>query len=385
MKILHLLGERVDVGGVLTVIRNLQQATRAYGCRHTVWVNQTFREMRRPSLQYCYSRHMCADVPSHGEILFRALRGLCELRQLLQRERYDLLHGHSRCALLVGLGAARWLGRKFLFTNHTYARRIGLYRWAARQNGCHTVILTPNMARHYRLEVRPPKVNVISACCSDEFLAEGTVARAESPATRLPLQLIGVGNIVRWKNWHLLLEALMELSEEERRQVQFVHFGLPPDDGDSMRYADELRQFVQTRRLEKQVRFGGLTLAVQESLRRADWFVLPSTNEPCSVALIEALALGLPALVSASGGNLDIIWPGKTGLLFEPGSRMDLAAKLRAILHSSVAVLPPRQVRESVRSRSASAIGLEYYHLYRQLLAPPARHPISNRGAAGFT
>ncbi len=383
MKILHLIGERVDLGGVLTVIRNLQEATRDYGCRHTVLVSQTFREVRRPALQYRYSRHMCADIPSHWEILIRALRGLFELKQLLQRERFDLLHGHSRCALMMGLGAARLLGRKFLFTNHTYARRTGLYRWAARQNRCHTVVLTPSMARHYHLVLQPPKVNVISACCSDQFLAEDTVVRAPfSPAER-PLQLVGIGNIVRWKNWHLLLEALMELSEEERQKVQFIHFGLPPDDADSMKYAEELHRFVRTQRLEKQVLFRGLTLAVHESLRLADWFILPSTNEPCSVALIEALALGLPALVSASGGNLDIIWPGKTGLLFEPGNRLDLAAKLRAILHSSVAILSPHQVRESVRSRSASAIGLEYYLLYRKLMTPPIPHPLPNSMATG--
>lgn len=375
----------MDLGGVLTVIRNLQEATRAYGCRHTVLVSQTFREVRRPPLQCRYSRHMCADVPSHWEILIRALRGLFELKQLLRRERFDLLHGHSRCALLVGLGAARLLGREFLFTNHTYARRTGLYQWAARQNRCHTVVLTPNMARHYHLVVKPPKVNVISACCSDEFLAEDTVVRPPSSSTKLPLQLIGVGNIVRWKNWHLLLEALLELSEQERQKLQFVHFGLPPDDADSKRYADELRQFVRTQRLENQVLFRGLTLAVHESLRRADWFVLPSTNEPCSVALIEALALGLPALVSASGGNLDIVWPGKTGLLFEPGNRVDLAAKLRAILHSAVAILSPHQVRESVRSRSASAIGWEYYLLYQKLMTPPMHHPISNSMATGFS
>ena len=56
---------------------------------------------------------------------------------------------------------------------------------------------------------------------------------------------------------------------------------------------------------------GGLdpypTHQVADVVAAADWFVLPSTHEPCSVALIEALALGVPVIASASGGNVDIV------------------------------------------------------------------------------
>ena len=110
-----------------------------------------------------------------------------------------------------------------------------------------------------------------------------------------------------------------------------------------------------------------------ERLREADWFVLPSTNEPCSVALIEALALGVPALVSESGGNVDIIRDGVTGLLFEPESPEDLAAKLRLILYSKVKAAPPMEIRASVRLRSATNVGRQYLALYRQLIPERAQ------------
>ncbi len=80
------------------------------------------------------------------------------------------------------------------------------------------------------------------------------------------------------------------------------------------------------------------------------------------------LALGLPALVSASGGNVDIMADGTTGLLFELENSADLAAKLRSVLAGETVLLPPAGIRETVRSRSASVVASEYGKVYRWLL-----------------
>jgi glycosyltransferase involved in cell wall biosynthesis len=163
---------------------------------------------------------------------------------------------------------------------------------------------------------------------------------------------------------------LLQLTPEERARIEFSHWGTALPDPDSHCYERELGVFVQQNGLETRVHFRGTTASVADRLREADWFVLPSTNEPCSVALIEAMALGLPALVSNSGGNVDIVRSGKTGLLFEPDNPADLAAKLRAILQSEFDRLPATQIRDSVRVRSATAVAQQYMSLYEQL----ARH-----------
>jgi glycosyltransferase involved in cell wall biosynthesis len=84
--------------------------------------------------------------------------------------------------------------------------------------------------------------------------------------------------------------------------------------------------------------------------------------------LIEALALGVPSLVSDSGGNVDIVKPEKTGLFFESENVSDLAGKLRRILRREVDLFPPTAIRDSVRHRSASEIGSQYLKLYRRLI-----------------
>jgi glycosyltransferase involved in cell wall biosynthesis len=339
-----------------------------------VWVNQAYVETRKPALAYRFARHTCGDSPIHAALVVRALRAFFELRRLLSRESFDLLHAHTRGMLLVALMAARWLRRDIVFTNHNFARRVGFYRWASHQCRIQTVVLTPNMARHYHLPEAQPHLSVISACCADDFFAL-PVARDLAATRGGRLRLVGVGNIVRWKNWHLVLEALRLLSPAERQRIEFTHWGPTPADRDSARYDHELRRSVADGRLERQFIFGGPSNSIRDCLLQADWFVLPSTNEPCSVALIEALASGMPALVSASGGNVDIVLDGRTGLLFEPDSAADLAAKMQMILTAAVNTVSPDQIRETVRSRSATEVALKYEKLYRHLCANGRAEP----------
>lgn len=375
MKVLHLLGQDQDIGGVLSVIRNLQEATEDQNWSHVVWVNKSYVETRRPGLNYRFGRHACGDSPNHASILIRALRGFFELKQLLAGESFEVLHAHTRGMLLVALLTARWLRRRVVFTNHNFARRIRLYRWASNQSGMHTVVLTPNMARHYGLTAAPPGVSVISACCADRFFVPELKRRNGLRQEDGRLRLVGVGNVVRWKNWHLIAEALRRLDPDHRRRIEMAHWGPVPDDPDSIAYKDELLGLVHQHHLQNQFVFHGPSGSISDCLGRADWFVLPSTNEPCSVALIEALALGIPALVSASGGNVDILADGKSGFLFQPENPDDLASQLRRVLATRGEMLSPGQIRETVRGRSATAVALEYGKVYRHVCGGPEAVP----------
>jgi len=59
---------------------------------------------------------------------------------------------------------------------------------------------------------------------------------------------------------------------------------------------------------------------------------LPSRMEGMSQALLEAMALGLPVVASAAGGNLDMVRSGETGLLLPPLDPAAWAAALERLL-----------------------------------------------------
>jgi sugar transferase (PEP-CTERM/EpsH1 system associated) len=73
------------------------------------------------------------------------------------------------------------------------------------------------------------------------------------------------------------------------------------------------------------VAFLGQTKNVAAALAGASLFVLSSLTEGISLAVLEAMACGLPVVATAVGGNVEIVVDGETGLLVPPSSPAALA------------------------------------------------------------
>lgn len=367
MRILHLYGADQDQGGILSVLRNLAAASAHLGWRHVVWVNDQYEEVRSPALNYRRSRHLLDESASHIRLLCGALLARRELLDLLATEHFDVVHAHSRGALLaLLLVQGRWQ-RPVAFTNHTYARRRWLYRRAARQPGMFTTLLTGAMADYYGLPPDGDRVRVISSCCADAHFADPLRQPRPAAAGDEPLRLLGLGSLVLWKNWQLIPAALGLLNPTERRRFHVKLIGPTLHTDDSLACERELRAAVARHGLAKQFELAGPTAAVAQEIRRADWLIHPALKEPCGLVVIEALALGLPVLAASSGGPGEIVRPGETGLLFDPTLPAALADCLRKLLREPPALLLPAAIRESVRDRSASGVLPKYAELYDRL------------------
>jgi glycosyltransferase involved in cell wall biosynthesis len=59
--------------------------------------------------------------------------------------------------------------------------------------------------------------------------------------------------------------------------------------------------------------------------------LFPSTTETLGIAMIEALASGLPVLAARTGATGEVVSDGETGLLFDPDSDAALVAAVRKI------------------------------------------------------
>ena len=373
MKILHLTGAQVDHGGILSFLRALS-GIEIPGIQHSVWVNSTFAETRGPALNL---RRGCGALDEAGSpwpLVWSAFRAWPGLRRLLESEPFDVIHAHTRGSFLLACRLHRRRRRPgappVVFTNHAYARRTRLYRTAARNWGLPSVALTERMAAYYGLVDASgrPIIEVISACCSEDFFLPPPPAKTRlqfSPEE--PLRLVGLGSLVRWKGWNLALEALGHLSPNDRSRVRFELWGPTVEDTDSQAFAAELDAQRHQRGLANVVTLAGSTQNSQTVLQAADWLLHPAQLEPCSLALMESLALGHPAVASASGGSADIVAHGLNGRHFEPGNAADLARQLEQILAGAPLTLDPIGIRESVRARSARQIANRYADLYRRL------------------
>lgn len=66
---------------------------------------------------------------------------------------------------------------------------------------------------------------------------------------------------------------------------------------------------------EKRVIFAGPTTDPYSYYRAADFFVLPTRHDPCSLVVLEALAMGVPSITSAANGAGEVITHGLDGFI----------------------------------------------------------------------
>jgi len=87
--------------------------------------------------------------------------------------------------------------------------------------------------------------------------------------------------------------------------------------------------------LNGRVVFTGERRDVGEVLSAMDVFVLPSVREGMSNTLLEAMALELPVIATAAGGNSEVVEDRVSGFLFKPGDNLALANLLEPLIVNS--------------------------------------------------
>src|SRR6185295_3046535 len=85
-------------------------------------------------------------------------------------------------------------------------------------------------------------------------------------------------------------------------------------------------------RITERVRFLGVRNDVPELLRASDVFALTSVSEAASLTLLEAMACHLPVVVTAVGGNPEIVRENRDGFLVQRGDDAAAAAALVRLL-----------------------------------------------------
>lgn len=117
--------------------------------------------------------------------------------------------------------------------------------------------------------------------------------------------LLSVGELIKRKNHETVLKALSQIKDKN-----FIY--LICGRGVLMEY---LKNLTKQLGLESKVKFLGFRKDIAEICKTADLFIFPSYQEGLPVALMEAMAAGLPVIASNVRGNRDLI---EKENLFEP-------------------------------------------------------------------
>jgi glycosyltransferase involved in cell wall biosynthesis len=312
-------------------------------------------------------------VPVLHELCYQASLA----RELVaRRHAYDLVHVfQAQLGALVAVAVAGRMGKGVITTCHSLGLRGDMAAWSSVPAGA-------LLLRHVSSRVRAAtgvSHDVMAGLHKAGFAPERTwytpngVPLPRSPDTdrasrrarlglsRDALVVVSVGRLTAPKMPEWLLDAWAEIVRAyPDSQLVFVGDGEKKTrlEGDARRAG-----------LEKSVFFPGQVSQVEDYLKSADIYVLPSTSEGMPLALLEAMAVGLPVIASRVGGIGDVIRDDENGLLFEPGDTAGLVRCLSRLMASrqrrSMLGAQARRVVEQHFSIDAAAD--RYMALYRSL------------------
>jgi glycosyltransferase involved in cell wall biosynthesis len=272
---------------------------------------------------------------------FLDLRILPPLVRALRRERPDVLHCHLVRANLYGRLAARWAGvpvvistlrniEEYMVASDALSRAVRqverrtagwVSQYVAVSDGVREAAIR-------RLGLDPRRIITILNALDLGPFRQPPAGRHEGRAELgLRPQVVALGSVGRLhaqKNYRLLIEALHDL-QACAQDWQCIIVG----DGDDR---PRLEALIAAHGLQSRVRLLGFRDDVARLLGALDIFVLPSSYEGLPRALMEAMAAGLPCVVSRVGGNAEAVVHDETGLVVAPGDRAALAQALQRLI-----------------------------------------------------
>lgn len=128
----------------------------------------------------------------------------------------------------------------------------------------------------------------------------------------------------------------------------------------------ELEELARSLGLRERVRFLGIRSDVPEVLKAADAFALTSVSEAASLTLLEAMATGLPVIVTDVGGNPEIVRRGIDGLLVPRGDHVACGRAIRELFADPNAMGANGRERVRAHYRLEQTVAA-YHRLYRRL------------------
>jgi glycosyltransferase involved in cell wall biosynthesis len=144
----------------------------------------------------------------------------------------------------------------------------------------------------------------------------------------------------------------------------------PSPGGEADPYSRQLQEYVSENHLDTRVRFLGRQADVAPYLRASDVFLFPSRQEGMPNCVLEAMACGLPCLVSRSAGVGTLITHGRNGFMLDVDDEPGFAELLTSLVRSPSCreEIGRAASDKMLASYSLSSIADRYVALYQRLL-----------------
>ncbi|MDD3213062.1 MAG: glycosyltransferase family 4 protein [Eubacteriales bacterium] len=302
-----------------------------------------------------------------------------QLKRLIDTEGYSLIHCHTPVGgMLARLSArgARRRGARVVYTAHGFHFFTGApfknwllfypaEKYLSRFTDLLVTINTEDYARARRFHARQTALVAGVGVDLSRFSApvDRAAVRASLGLSEKDSVVVTVGEHIPRKNHEACLRAVAALPG-----VKLLFCGVGE-------LTDPLKTLAAELGIAENVQFLGFRKDVASILGASDVFLFPSFQEGLPVSLMEAMAAGLPCVVSDVRGNADLIAPGEGGYRYAPDDIGGFAEGLNALLcDPALREAMGRRNRETVEAYGLPTVREHMAELYRgQLAAGEAR------------
>lgn len=294
-----------------------------------------------------------------------------QVSEIVKNNRYDLVHCHSPIGGLVTRLACRKVrkqGTKVIYTAHGFHFYKGaplknwmLYYPVEKLCSYFTDVLITINHEDYNLakkKMKAKQVEYVPGVGIDltkfgKNTFDKSAKRKELGIPDDAILLLSVGELNENKNHETVIRAI------ENLDVYYIIAGTGSLDG-------HLQSIIDVLGMTNRVKLLGFRNDIGELCETADIFVMPSYREGLSVALMEAMANGMPCVVSNIRGNTDLI-DENGGSLFEPHNIADCQKAIKKMLLSDIKNLGMYNL-EKIKQFNVENINLKLKDIYSKCI-----------------
>ncbi len=190
----------------------------------------------------------------------------------------------------------------------------------------------------------------------EEIRAEVRQQLGLSPTASM---LLSVGEINQNKNHIVVLKAMAKLQDVS------IHYYICGAGA----LEQKLKTFAQSNDLQDNIHFLGYRTDVKELLQACDLFLMPSYREGLSRSIMEAMASGLPCIVSDIRGNIDLIQNDIGGYVIGPRDHDGAAAAIERLTGDpSLRARMGRSNLQTIRAFGVPSIRSHMKQIYQEVL-----------------
>ncbi len=279
------------------------------------------------------------DAEIKGKFALGAAR---RYRTLVRDESFDIVHTHTRRADFVAALGARAAGALVVSTQHG---QINLERYTLKEKRDFS-------ARFYGLCLRTlfDRHVAVSAEIADELRTRCGVAADKivtipngvdaAPFAAAAADRLAFRREMGFPRWSVVATVVASLDVKGHREILPAVAALAAEGldirlvvaGEGPRGGPLIKEQAAALGITDRVRLIGFRDDVPRVLAGSDIFVLPTPSEGFSVAILEAMAAGLPVVTTPIGGNPELVIPGVTGELVALDDTRGWTDTLRALV-----------------------------------------------------